>query len=77
MKFVVNLQLSIKFLNLIQAIVLCEYLESQSEVGLLSLKGKRVIELGAGTGLVGMVAATLHGKLFKKKMVKQSIVLVK
>ncbi|TRZ00992.1 hypothetical protein DNTS_033376 [Danionella cerebrum] len=37
------------------AIVLCMYLEA----GNVDLKGKRVIELGAGTGLVGIVAALL------------------
>lgn len=29
------------------------------EMGKVDLKGKRVIELGAGTGLVGIVAALL------------------
>ncbi|XP_017282359.1 protein N-lysine methyltransferase METTL21A [Kryptolebias marmoratus] len=37
------------------AVVMCLYLE----LGKVELKGKRVIELGAGTGLVGIVAAVL------------------
>ncbi|XP_072527500.1 protein N-lysine methyltransferase METTL21A [Salminus brasiliensis] len=37
------------------AVVLCMYLE----LGRVDLKGKTVIELGAGTGLVGIVAALL------------------
>ncbi|XP_013889911.1 protein N-lysine methyltransferase METTL21A isoform X2 [Austrofundulus limnaeus] len=37
------------------AVVMCMYLE----LGKVELKGKRVIELGAGTGLVGIVAALL------------------
>jgi predicted nicotinamide N-methyase len=40
---------------LIQALALCRYLE---EDGAQLVRGKRVIELGAGTGLVGLVA---HG----------------
>lgn len=35
--------------------MLCMFLE----MGKVDLKGKRVIELGAGTGLVGIVAALL------------------
>lgn len=38
-----------------QAVVLCMYLE----LGKVDLRGKEVIELGAGTGLVGIVAALL------------------
>lgn len=38
-----------------QAVVLCMYLE----LGKVDLKGKEVIELGAGTGLVGIVAALM------------------
>lgn len=38
-----------------QAIHLCGFLEEQS----VQLKGKRIIELGAGTGVVGIVAARL------------------
>lgn len=38
-----------------QAVVLCMYLE----LGKVDIKGKEVIELGAGTGLVGIVAALL------------------
>lgn len=37
------------------AVVLCMYLE----LGAVELKGRKVIELGAGTGLVGIVAALL------------------
>lgn len=39
----------------LQAVVMSVYLE----LGSIELKGKRVIELGAGTGLVGIVAALL------------------
>ncbi|XP_066513265.1 protein N-lysine methyltransferase METTL21A-like [Hoplias malabaricus] len=41
------------------AVVLCMYLE----LGHVDLKGKTVIELGAGTGLVGIVAALLGAKV--------------
>jgi predicted nicotinamide N-methyase len=37
---------------------LAEYIEERAEI----LKDKNVIELGAGTGLVGMVAALLGNK---------------
>ncbi|KAM4538310.1 protein N-lysine methyltransferase METTL21A [Fundulus diaphanus] len=37
------------------AVVMCMYLE----LGAVELKGKKAIELGAGTGLVGIVAALL------------------
>ncbi|XP_072033735.1 protein N-lysine methyltransferase METTL21A-like [Amphiura filiformis] len=43
------------------AVVLAEYLEKNSEE--FSLQGKRVVELGAGTGLVSMVAALLGAKV--------------
>ncbi len=39
-----------------QAIALSEYLESTNGT---AVAGKRVLELGAGTGLVGMVASAL------------------
>lgn len=38
-----------------QAVVMCVYLE----LGHLELKNRTAIELGAGTGLVGIVAALL------------------
>ncbi|XP_068165152.1 protein N-lysine methyltransferase METTL21A [Antennarius striatus] len=41
------------------AVVLCVYLE----MGQVDLKGKAAIELGAGTGLVGIVAALLGAKV--------------
>ncbi|KAI3366109.1 hypothetical protein L3Q82_009929, partial [Scortum barcoo] len=41
------------------AVVLCMYLE----LGKVELKGKEAIELGAGTGLVGIVAALLGAKV--------------
>ena len=37
----------------LQAVVLCEYLTQNPEI----VRGRRVLELGAGTGLAGMVAA--------------------
>lgn len=42
-----------------QAILLAQHI---IEVGVALFSGARVIELGAGTGLVGMVASTL-GKI--------------
>ncbi|KAM7365650.1 hypothetical protein PAMP_016566 [Pampus punctatissimus] len=42
-----------------QAVVMCMYLE----LGQVELKGKVAIELGAGTGLVGIVAALLGAKV--------------
>lgn len=42
-----------------QALHLCRYFEEQS----VELRGKRIIELGAGTGVVGILAARL-GTLF-------------
>ncbi|XP_055072875.1 protein N-lysine methyltransferase METTL21A [Misgurnus anguillicaudatus] len=41
------------------AVVLCMFLE----MGTIDLKGKNAIELGAGTGLVGIVAALLGAKV--------------
>ncbi|XP_024126127.1 EEF1A lysine methyltransferase 3 [Oryzias melastigma] len=41
------------------AVHLCRYLEDQS----VNLKGKRIIELGAGTGLVGILAARLGAEV--------------
>ncbi|KAJ8396331.1 hypothetical protein AAFF_G00019080 [Aldrovandia affinis] len=41
------------------AVVLCMYLE----LGQIELRGKGAIELGAGTGLVGIVAALLGAKV--------------
>ena len=40
----------------VQALLLSQYLEVLGEG---ALKGKRIIELGAGTGLVGFVASAL------------------
>ncbi|KAL3999739.1 glucuronyl/N-acetylglucosaminyl transferase EXT1 [Sarotherodon galilaeus] len=41
------------------AVVMCMYLE----LGRVELKGKKAIELGAGTGLVGIVAALLGARV--------------
>ena len=42
------------------ALVLARYLEAREEAGKPSrLKGSRVVELGSGTGAVGIVAAAL------------------
>ena len=42
-------------MNTSQAVVLSEYMFENSDL----VKGKRVLELGAGTGLAGLVAASL------------------
>lgn len=47
--------------GLAQAVVLCSYLCNPSLVLASSLAGKRVLELGSGTGLVG-IAAALRGQ---------------
>lgn len=44
----------------VQALLLCRYFEEQS----VELPGKRVIELGAGTGVVGILAARLGMSVF-------------
>ena len=45
------------------AIVMAKYLETEaflnSDTGVSSWTSKKVLELGAGTGIVGLVAATL------------------
>ena len=41
------------------ALVLCAYLDHCQRKGLLNLGHQTVLELGAGTGAVGLVAATL------------------
>ncbi|KAL8566128.1 hypothetical protein ACOMHN_005104 [Nucella lapillus] len=41
------------------AVVLCEYLSRHPEI----VQGKHVLELGSGTGLVGMVAALAGGEV--------------
>lgn len=58
------LSLHLMFSFLCQAVVMCMYLE----LGQVELTGKVAIELGAGTGLVGIVAALL-GKNSHKKLV--------
>ncbi|XP_033097652.1 protein N-lysine methyltransferase METTL21A-like isoform X2 [Anneissia japonica] len=45
------------------AVVLSEYLESSVQAGELRLDGSKLLELGAGTGLVGMMAALLGAKV--------------
>jgi hypothetical protein len=41
------------------ALVLVNYLVKQAEIGALNLSGKRVIELGAGTGAAQILLCTL------------------
>ncbi|XP_065382007.1 protein N-lysine methyltransferase METTL21A isoform X3 [Macaca nemestrina] len=50
------------------AIVLSTYLE----MGAVELRGRSAVELGAGTGLVGIVAALLDGVLFLSPRLKCS-----
>lgn len=53
--FLLDVVHGLRILRVLQAVVLCMYLE----LGKVDIKGKKVIELGAGTGLVGIVAALL------------------
>ncbi|XP_071990921.1 elongation factor Ts, mitochondrial isoform X2 [Engystomops pustulosus] len=45
--------------NIREALYLCTYFEEQK----LNFKGKKVIELGAGTGIVGILASLLGGRV--------------
>ena len=47
--------LAVNYHSIIQAISLVDYLEKNCSE---KLRGKTVIELGAGTGIVGMIAAS-------------------
>ncbi|XP_071730867.1 uncharacterized protein [Rutidosis leptorrhynchoides] len=49
-------------------IVLGKFLENAVETGLLVLQGKKVIELGAGCGLVGCIAALLGSQVIVTDM---------
>ncbi|XP_044299253.1 EEF1A lysine methyltransferase 3 isoform X2 [Varanus komodoensis] len=42
-----------------KALTLCEYFETQK----MNFRGKKVIELGAGTGIVGILASLLGGEV--------------
>lgn len=53
--FMLGVVHGLHIMRVLQAVVLCMYLE----LGKVNIKGKEVIELGAGTGLVGIVAALL------------------
>ncbi|KAJ2458543.1 Protein-lysine N-methyltransferase efm6, partial [Coemansia sp. RSA 2322] len=44
------------------ALVVAKYIERQTDEGKLDLRGKTVLELGSGTGLVGIAIGRLHPK---------------
>ncbi|KAI8320419.1 hypothetical protein GQ54DRAFT_241617, partial [Martensiomyces pterosporus] len=44
------------------ALVLAKYIEHQAKLGNLDLAGKTVVELGSGTGLVGIAVSRIHPK---------------
>ncbi|KAJ2003943.1 Protein-lysine N-methyltransferase efm6 [Coemansia thaxteri] len=56
------------------ALVVAKYIERQTDEGKLDLRGKTVLELGSGTGLVGIAIGRLHPKSHVVVTDKQELV---
>lgn len=52
-----NVSCNVSCVSVLQALALCSFLDSNRQR--INLQGKKVLELGAGTGLVSIVASLL------------------
>lgn len=65
--------------NVFQAVALCQYLEEHTEE--LNLRGAKILEIGAGPGLVSIVASILGVSvclflsLFQKMLTRTTVII--
>lgn len=57
--------------NVFQAMVLCQYLEEHTEE--LNLRGAKILEIGAGPGLVSIVASILGVSVYSRPCFKRCL----
>ena len=66
-------------MNVFQAMALCQYLEEHTEE--LNLRGAKILEIGAGPGLVSIVASILgvsvclFSSLFQKMLTRTTVII--